>query len=267
MCWPHLARGGYTGEIHPSVIAGIAMKITALLLLVPLLAGAADLGPETNGQPVSSATFFGHEFTLPEGNWTQVAFENNFDAKGEIPFKNAILLDTNKKGIKQEWRIRIGHSDHIRRRWLDELCKRNNLYWKESINDGVWKQYCVTVNHVAWQFNWQSGSYYTQRARYLMDKGFVGDRTIIQVSVVGYKNSDYVSVVYEIDPAMYGIKTQYTNWDLSDWNVNNITKFPEKKAFMDRVVAFAERFHPQYYAYLYGKLPDGSPEPGMIKFE
>lgn len=244
------------------------MKLAGLLLILSVNSIAADLGTDTNYKPVAgSITLWGHDFVLPEGNWTQVAYKDDFSQSGEIPFKNLVLIDTDSKGIKQEYRIRISHSPHNPKNWNDELCKRTNLYWQRSINNGVWEQYCVSVNHISWQFNDQNSDFSAQRARYLIDKGLIQDRVTIRVEVTGYKKGDFIKVSYDIDPERFGISTKFTNWTLSDWHKDRVAKFPEKKDFLDKVVSFAERFHPQYYTYLYGKQPDGPPSPSPLKFE
>jgi len=53
-----------------------------------------------------------------------------------------------------------------------------------------------------------------------------------------------LDVVYYLNPETDGITSKPANWDESDWNRNSIYQYPDKIAYVEKLRAWAETWHP-----------------------
>ena len=53
-----------------------------------------------------------------------------------------------------------------------------------------------------------------------------------------------LDVVYYLNPETDGITSKPASWDESDWNRNGIFQYPDKIAYVEKLRAWAETWHP-----------------------
>jgi len=215
----------------------------------------ASIAPRADTDP--AATLMGKTVTgdvaaqgksvpLPPGQWIVVAYFPAPDPGGvESLFLDQVRRDKLSRAVLVQASTQVGASATGFRQ--SAQCARTALLYVKTItNEEFGRQDCWTINH-----NLSTPS--AERDTPPIIRAAIGDLELRGVKYppvllsAFFRLADkqsFLHAVYYFNPETDGITSKPAIWEESDWNRNYIYQYPEKIAYVEKLRAWAEAWHP-----------------------
>jgi hypothetical protein len=182
---------------------------------------------------------------LPPGQWVVVAHVPAPDRGGlESLFLAQVRRDKLSRAVLVRATMQADESATGFRR--SAPCARPGvLYAKTIANEELGRQDCWTIDHDA--------STRSERDTAPMIGAAIGELELRGIKYPPVLLSAFfrladkqrsLDAVYYFNPETDGITSRPTSWEESDWNRNDIYKYPDKIAYVEKLRAWAEAWHP-----------------------
>jgi len=209
--------------------------------IVPRPAAEPDSASLMGKTVTGSVLTQGKSVPLPPGQWIVVA---HFPAAGGVEslFLAQLRRDKLSRAVLVQASTQASESGFRR----SAQCARTALLYVKTIsNEEFGRQDCWTINHNLWT--------QSERDTPPIIRAAIGD---LEVRGVKYPpvllsaffrladRQSFLHAVYYFNPETDGIASKPTLWEESDWNRNYIHQYPDKIAYVEKLRAWAEGWHP-----------------------
>src|SRR5262245_2084245 len=233
-----VAAASSTGRAGKSVTASRASA-------VPGAGTGSSAARPTDKTATGYVVAQGMTVPLPPGQWVVVAHFPGPDHGGvESLFLAQFRRDKLSRAILVQARIQADESATGFPR--SALCARPALLYAKTIsNEELGRQDCWTIDH--------NVSMRPERDAQPILGSAIGELDLRGVKYPPVLLSAFfrladkqrsLDVVYYLNPETDGITSKSASWDESDWNRNTIQQYPEKIAYVEKLHAWAETWHP-----------------------
>ena len=248
-------------------------KLLLFFALIAFLAACAQESQQSQGlqtqligEKITASYKIGDKiFYLPEGEWIIVG-SGNYETHLLTSFKSCsvfnwvYLADIRENTLYRAVYANANIKSCGARDWADEPCKRTNYYYKNDMKRGTKDQFCLSISHNFPYLVRATGSY-VEIYRWFNNHNISIPNTAMSVAFTRYYPHEYMSVVYFFNPEVIGISPSKGNtWETNDWNNNNISQYPQKEQFAEKLVEWGNQMPP---LILYGFNREGT-EPQSI---
>jgi hypothetical protein len=249
--------------------SGLSLMLVAALLLQPTAGphGAAEpqttapsrpnasiaprAGADPNGATLRGKTVTGRvvaqgkSVPLPPGQWIVVAHVPAPDAGGtESLFLAQMRRDKLSRAVLVQASTQADQSATGFRR--SAQCARTALLYAKTIsNEAFGRQDCWTINHnLSTQSEREAPPIIGAAIGELELRGVKYPPVLLSAFFRLADRQSFLHAVYYFNPELDGITTKPALWEESDWNRNSIHQHPEKIAYVEKLRAWAEAWHP-----------------------
>jgi hypothetical protein len=214
-----------------------------------------------------------HNYPLPPGEWRLIAkgsrkvlhVQNQADDAKVI---SAYLINIKDKQFRAGIQISATVASSNVGYWVEEPCKRNDVYFKDTLRGNYSFPECLIVNHYVALLR-PTDTWMNDAAKWTETNGIVVPQTALAAVYDKYENGDFVQVRFWINPELAGQKPSKIadSWIRNDWHKDRVMKDSEKAAYLKKFVAWAKQVPPIYRnALISSKRPAGLAEfPELIK--
>ena len=229
------------------------MKKFMLLAVVALgLAACASVGPYPDGRVFEgSVTYGAYDVPLPEGRWTVFG-------KSETPDSARFRLGLLALGrfradgiVEQVITIDtvLAYGSRRAGSWtLSRTCEREDMLYVKKVANTMSARDCTFVNHVT-PSSFSEGSVYGRLVNALRKRGAAIPANAIAVVFDQADSMNRLIVTVAFNPEADGLPpSPDPDWSDSEWNPRNINGFPERKAYVDKVIAWTQEWEPRIKA-------------------
>lgn len=230
--------------LHRVVLAALVVALTAV--------GANAQSVHT--LPVGSifegkVSFARSEVPLPPGKWTlaSVGEENYNTVTGwrpiRAPFANLVQTDAGRLSALVTI-IGTSSSDQNDGWVRNSNCDRSDtLYAVADKNYRTSDQWCSYAFHTV--RTWVAGDATPKRVAalyaYLRQENLKAPWTMLATTAHLVRNSEFITVSYEVDPLMHGGPgTKINAWQTSEWHVQRIQDYPAHRAYADKWIEWSK---------------------------
>lgn len=225
-----------------------------------------SLQPHLIGENITASYKIGDKiFYLPEGEWIIVG-SGNYETHLLTSFKSCSVFNwVYLADIRENTLYRATYANTNIKScgagdWADEPCKRTNYYYKNDMKRSIKDQFCLSVSH-NYPYLVKATGNYAEIYRWFKSHNISIPNTAMSVAFTRYYPSEYMSVTYFFNPEVIGISPSKGNtWETNDWNRNNISQYPQKEQFAEKLVEWGNQMPP---LILYGFNREGT-EPQSI---
>jgi hypothetical protein len=125
-------------------------------------------------------------------------------------------------------------------------CARGaSLYVKTLSNEELGRQDCWSIDHnPSTQSERETPPIIRAAIGELARRGVKYPPVLISASFRLADRQSFLHAVYSFNPEIDGIASKPAPWDESDWHRNAIHRYPEKIAYVEKLRAWAEAWHP-----------------------
>ncbi|MBI2240425.1 MAG: hypothetical protein HYU59_06425 [Magnetospirillum gryphiswaldense] len=213
----------------------------SLLALFLVLASCqtTNVPPLEIGKPAGSAfQYADRTIPLPDGNWV-IAAEERSRNNGGAEIGNVVLVDLAGGQVRKAVHIQTNLSQaSFGRGWaLDSQCDRQDVYFIERrANYDGGEQACELVSHYRFGITNKSPAYFRDALAFLKKHNAVLPDTAIYSRFRRADTMNMLTVFYFYNPDIEGITpTSQIGWSESDWNTIRVDRFPDKKAYIEKI--------------------------------
>jgi hypothetical protein len=244
-----------------------------LIALVGLVLGTSSAVAEQklDTLPLNSAVsgwveFGDKQFFLPDGEWILVATGKWNSAIGTTqrgaPMGGAVLLQTRAKQLSRLVYILTNlEQQRFNNSWIEDPCKRGNVFAKSDWSRNPFDQYCMMVNHYVGVMSSSSG-WSRSAAVWIEENKVTVPRTMVAVDFHRVEQSNLVNLRYYFNPELDGISSSGDrNWANSEWQRDVMVKDPGRLAYAEQLKTWAEGMRPFVLAGIEGKRKLGGSPP------
>ena len=215
-------------------------------------ASAATRGGTGSGAATSTdKTMTGYVATqgmtvpLPPGQWVVVAHFPASDPGGiESLFLAQMRRDKLSRAVLIQARAQAdGSATGFER---SAQCARPALLYAKTIsNEELGRQDCWTIDHnVSMRPERDTPPIIGTATGELEARGVKYPAVLLSAFFRMADQQRSLEVVYYLNPETDGITSKPASWDESDWNRNGISQYPDKIAYVEKLRAWAETWHP-----------------------
>lgn len=198
---------------------------------------------------------------LPDGKWlvagSAVSLNNNRTPIEKLFLVNedngvmrgAVIIDTNRVPESYGWAYY-------------KQCERKDVHFaKKLANYDGGEQDCYLVNHLSAYFTDQTlkDPRYAQTQDYLIKHGLKNPTHVVSADFRVADRMNFVSARYYFNPEADGLPPAPGDWSATEWHKDRIQAFPDRKAYVEKIVAWADAWHPKVVAGFRRALGDGKP--------
>jgi len=195
------------------------------------------------------------QVALPEGKWEVAGVIEKANSVGTyFLMANLVQIFDGKiaKAIHffSPMRLRLGGFVE------SKFCLRDDMHYRKTLASGAGKdQDCRWVNHLRVTLVGSKDELKSSTGKYLEAKNIATPNHLIDR---GFRFADQfrdLTVHYFVNPEVDGFSAYpRTSWGDSPWHPQNTATDAEKKAYIDRQIAWAEEWYPMVKAGWEGKL-------------
>ena len=233
------------------------VALCGALMAVPAPSSAADL----MALPVDSVVSDGvaqmgtHRFPLPPGDWTMVAKtttpirDTGSGRGGGIISQTLRVVLVNVKDKVLRARIAISASlEPVNfSYWSDDgLCKKSDILYVNLLDRSPNLPECLAINHEVRSFG-RNGSWTDAVPLWMERQGIATPGTVLVTTYQKYVRSGYVYARITVNPEASGQKPATSaEWGASEWHKDRINNDAERKAYVDKLIAWSGSMAPVY---------------------
>lgn len=242
-----------------------AMVVLCAFIAPPVCAESLHTAPR--GSKVSgSFEIGGAQFPLPAGNWVLAGRGESFlaAATGNIRYGRVHLIEVVDNKISRSITVEAPlRNQGSGTGWSrnTSVCDRGNSYFNQSDkNFNPRDARCLNSNYFVVVSPNNPADSIKDLYEYLGEQKLT--IPLIRVTSEHWMTSSnaYIRASYEFNPETIKITSgPYERWDTADWNKERIKAFPDKIAFMEKIVAFGKEIEGQIALGLRGRLTLGAP--------
>jgi hypothetical protein len=209
-----------------------------------------------------------HNYPLPPGEWRLIAKGSRKvlhvqHQEDDAKVINAYLINTKDKqfraGIQISATVNSSHIDY----WVQEPCKRNDVYFKDTLRGNYGFPECLIVNHYVALLR-PTDTWMNDAAKWAETNEIIVPQTALAAVYDKYENGDFVQVRFWINPELAGQKPSKIadSWIRNDWHKDRVMNNSEKVAYLGKFVAWAKQIPPIYR----NALTSSQPQAGLTEF-
>ncbi len=197
-----------------------------------------------------------HNYPLPPGEWGLIAkgsrnvrnVRNQSDGAQVI---SGYLINTKDKQFRAGIQISATVSSSNIGYWVEEPCKKNDVYFKDTLHGNYGFPECLIVNHYVALLR-PSDTWMNDAAKWVEANQIVVPQTALATVYDKYENGDFVQVRFWINPELAGQKPSKIadSWIRNDWHKDRVAKDAEKLAYLGKFVGWAKQVPPIYRSAL-----------------
>jgi hypothetical protein len=204
--------------------------------------------------PVDSAVVYrtqitvgGQTVALPEGSFSVLA---RFKATPAFPAETVLLGDINKGQLGQMVAVQAASSTVGERVTVPQpllnACERTAVLFTQAVLNTPSVTQCWWVNHAA-ALRQDAGLFHAAQLE-LQGRKLDAPGAQVNAGFVRADASGYAAALYYFDPLAADISTPASSWHNSPWHSSRIDAEPNRRAFVDKTVAWARSWAPIYFA-------------------
>ncbi len=234
------------------------MKTTVVVGLISLLvSGCVTIGQAPSlpkGQVLEGSVKYGsYEVPLPDGQWTVIG-EYRFQTTHNTTLGDLELAQLKtKKTFEKVITIRTVLNFGIRSGggWKSSRdCENKDMHYIKKLSNSSKTLECNYVKHLSFipeeiKKNSTSG----QLIGNLSEQGVSVPGNVISSVFIHGNPMNVLLVGVMFNPEADGLSpSPEADWHKTEWNPHNIDNFPERKAYVDKVIAWNQKWAPRYKA-------------------
>lgn len=216
------------------------------LALLAFQASALEVGERISEfSPIKSrAGKVLYKLPLPPGAWeVQDTKIRSTTGSRSIDIRDVSLILVENNVLKQAIEI-SAQAESIDGRWIDEPCKVEPVYFKNTFGTSLWKQKCLTLQPTTFLQN--NNAFTTALVSKLVSQGVSYDNMGVKFTYTRYGDHQKF-MVYRmfVFPSGYGLeKPSGGSVNDSPWFPARVENDPIRKAFVNAVKTYAESVVP-----------------------
>jgi hypothetical protein len=220
------------------------------------------MGKTVTGRVVAQ----GKSVPLPPGQWIVVAHVPAQNTGGP---ESLVLAQTRRDKLRRAVLVQASpqadqSATGFRR---SRQCARTALLYAKTIsNDEYGRQDCWTIDHnLSTQSQGEAPPIIRAAIGELELRGVKYPPVLLSAFFRLADRQSFLQAVYYFNPEMDGITTKPALWEESDWNRNSIHQYPEKIAYVEKLRAWAEAWHPAVRDGFQGIPPAEARRPAAVR--
>ena len=204
----------------------------------------------------------GRSVPLPPGQWIILA---HVPAHGPGGVESLFLVQVRRDKLSRAVLVEAGAQagDSTAGFPRSAQCARAGLLYVKTIsNEEFGRQDCWTIDHDASTGSERDGSPIVRAAiAELEQRGVKYPPVLLSAFFRLADRQSFLNAVYEFNPDTDGITSKPAPWDESEWNRNHIHQSPDKIAYVEKLRAWAEAWHPAVREGFQGGLAETARKP------
>ncbi len=204
----------------------------------------------------------GRSVPLPPGQWIVVA---HFPAPGPGGMESLFLAQVRRDRLSRAVLVEAGTpaGESARGFPRSAQCTRAGLLYAKTIsNEELGRQDCWTVDHdVATGSERDVRPIVRAAVAELERRGVKYPPVLLSAFFRLADRQSFLHAVYAFNPETDGITSRPAPWEASEWNRNHIHQYPDKIAYVEKLRAWAEAWHPAVREGFQGGLPETARKP------
>lgn len=213
------------------------------IILSSQTCGAKDYPVGTVFKNITEFDFSGAKLKvpLPPGKWKLLSIAVRRTETSNIELRTHYLIRHTKNLVTGSMRIRVP-SELVQSHWgVSKLCseKRKSKAWYVHEDSYEKHENCSIIRPLR---GFKRNSKNLQKFfKYIDKNGLTIPNVWVSAAFIRSDREDFLRVDYALPQEHYGFprERKFSN-TRSPWNINNISSFPKKKAFMEKVRAWAK---------------------------
>jgi hypothetical protein len=193
--------------------------------------------------PIYAADFQKVLYTIPipAGDWRLISHELLRTTSGH-PMQTLMLVAIDRQKVQAYLSMRVYAEENPTRRWNDEPCKVDAIY-KNDHGKRLWEQQCLRINRQAYLPNADT-TFRKQSIEYLNRNKITWDTGPIVMNYGQFGDQGKLMFVeYGVFPENFGFANPRVPTAVqSPWHFTVATAEPDRKAFIDAFVRYAEDY-------------------------
>jgi hypothetical protein len=226
----------------------IFRALSALLLICAACGAAADdlrQGALVRGYLQVGAGSALKTIPLPAGDWYVVRFK---DTKGRLvdtpsqldaPKMVAVVL-AQREAADLAMLIRLyANIEPISLKWIDDPCKRTDTLYRNVHDSTVWNVKCELINHIV---GFATTKEYADVREWADNEGVKIPATALRITLAKITGSEYFRMEVYVNPALRGLDSTQSNWNMSPFHSKRIAKDPRRRKYVDELIAWSDDY-------------------------
>ncbi len=196
-----------------------------------------------------SITYGAYVVPLPEGRWTVIGEQKGPSGAHMKLGRLALARFRGDGAVDRVMTIDTVLSYGSRRGggWMMERdCERENMHYVKKVVNTLSERECYYVNHFT-PSAFSGGNSHARFADELRRRGVAIPANAIAAFFNQADKMNRLVVTVVFNPEAEGLPpSPDSDWTNTEWNSRNIDRYPERKAYVDKIVAWTKAWEPRY---------------------